>query len=105
MQDLGDASFVLGIKIHRDRSQGILGLSQKSYIEKVLDRFGMSKCTPEDTHIAKGDKFSLIQCPKNEFEAKEMKKIPYVSTVGSPMYAQVCTHPDIAYIVRALGRY
>ena len=30
MKDLGDASFVLGIQIHRDRSRGILGLSQKS---------------------------------------------------------------------------
>ena len=105
MKDLRDASFVLGIKIHRDRSQGILGLSQKSYIEKVLERFGMSKCAPGDTPIAKGDKFSLIQCPKNEFEVKEMKKIPYASAVGSLMYAQVCTRPDIAYIIGMLGRY
>ena len=27
MKDLGDASFVLGIQIHRDHSRGILGLS------------------------------------------------------------------------------
>lgn len=27
MKDLGNTSFVLGIKIHRDRSRGILGLS------------------------------------------------------------------------------
>ena len=37
MKDLGDASVVLGIQIHRDRSRGILGLSQKGYIEKSLD--------------------------------------------------------------------
>ena len=43
MKDLGDASFVLGIKIHRDRSRGILGLSQESYIENVLKRYGMQK--------------------------------------------------------------
>ena len=36
MKDLGDAFFVLGIQIHQDRSRDILGLSQKSYIEKVL---------------------------------------------------------------------
>jgi hypothetical protein len=30
--DLGDASYVLGIEIHRDRTKGVLGLSQKSYI-------------------------------------------------------------------------
>ena len=31
--------------------------------------------------------------------------IPYASTVGSLIYAQVCTRPDIAYIVGVLGRY
>ena len=41
MKDLGDAPFVLGIQIHRDRSQGILGLSQRSYINKVFKKFGM----------------------------------------------------------------
>ena len=33
LKDLGNASFVLGIQILRDRSQGILQLSKKSYIE------------------------------------------------------------------------
>ena len=54
--------------------------------------------------MAKGDKFSLNQCPKNDFEVKEMQKIPYASVVGSLMYAQVCTCLDIAYIVGMLGR-
>ena len=105
MKDLGDASFVLGIQIHRDRSRGILGLSQKSYIEKNLKRFGMHDCKPGDTPVAKGDKFSLSQCPKNNFEIQEMQQIPYASAIGSLMYAQVYTRPDIAYIVGMLGRY
>ena len=41
MKDLGDASFVLGIQIHRDHSRGILGLSQRSHIDKVLKKFGI----------------------------------------------------------------
>ena len=105
MKDLGNASFVLGIQILRDRSQGILRLSQKSYIEKVLNRFGMKDCSSGDTPVAKGDKFSLTQCPKNNLEIEEMQKIPYASAVGSLMYAQVCTRPDIAFIVGMLGRY
>ena len=105
MKDLGDASFVLGIQIHQDCSQGILGLSQKSYIDKVLKRFGMQDCRPGDTPVAKGDKSSLSQCPKSNLEIQEMQKIPYASAVGSLMYAQVCTRPDIAYIVGMLGRY
>ncbi|KAL6351159.1 hypothetical protein AAG906_031745 [Vitis piasezkii] len=105
MKDLGDASFVLGIQIHQDRSRGILGLSQRTYIDKVLQRYGMQNSKPGDTPVAKGDKFSLNQCPKNSLESQEMQKIPYASAVGSLMYAQVCTRPDIAYIVGMLGRY
>ncbi|RVW46052.1 Retrovirus-related Pol polyprotein from transposon TNT 1-94 [Vitis vinifera] len=80
MKDLGNASFVLGIQIHRDRSRG-------------------------DTPVAKGDKFSLHQCPKNELEKKDMERFPYASAIGSLMYAQVCMRPDIAYIVGMLDRY
>ncbi|KAL1569025.1 secreted RxLR effector protein 161-like protein [Salvia divinorum] len=34
-----------------------------------------------------------------------MKKIPYASAIGSLMYAQVCTRPDLAFIVNMLGMY
>ena len=60
MKDLGETSFVLGIKILRDRSQGILRLSQESYIDKLLDRFGMKNSKLGDTPIAKRDKFSVM---------------------------------------------
>ena len=105
MKDLGEAFFVLGIQIHYDRSRGILGLSQKNYIEKVLKRFGIKDSKLGDTLVAKKDKFSLDQCPKNDFEIKEMQKIPCASAIGSLIYAQVCTCLDIVYIVRMLGRY
>ncbi|XP_071924906.1 secreted RxLR effector protein 161-like [Coffea arabica] len=65
----------------------------------------MQHCKPCDIPVAKGDKFSLEQCPKNAFEEREMQKIFYTSTVGSLMSAQVCTRPDIAYITGMLGRY
>ena len=65
----------------------------------------MQDCKPGDTPIAKGHKFSLSQCPKNNFEVKEMQKIPYVSVVRSLMYAQVCMRPNITYIIGMLGKY
>jgi len=34
-----------------------------------------------------------------------MKNHPYASVVGSIMYSQVCTRPNIAYEVGVLGRY
>jgi len=41
MKDLSEPSFVLGIEIHRDRRKGVLGLSQKAYLEKVLKKYSM----------------------------------------------------------------
>lgn len=37
IKDMGEASYVFGIKIHRHRFLGILGLSQKTYINKILE--------------------------------------------------------------------
>ena len=34
-----------------------------------------------------------------------MKNIPYVYVVGSLMYVQTCTRPDISFVVGMLGRY
>ena len=59
MKDMGETSYVIGTKIHRDRFQRNLGLSQKVYIEKILERFGMKKCSPITAPIIKGDKFTL----------------------------------------------
>ena len=41
MKDLGEASYILGIQIIRDRKNKLLALSQASYIDKVLARFSM----------------------------------------------------------------
>ena len=65
----------------------------------------MHSCSSCATPVQKGDKLSKSQCPQNDNDRVEMKKISYASVVGSLMYAQVCTHPDIAFHVNALGRY
>jgi hypothetical protein len=36
MKDLGEAAYILGIKIYRDRSKRLIGLSQDAYIDKIL---------------------------------------------------------------------
>ncbi|GJX25553.1 retrotransposon protein, putative, ty1-copia subclass [Tanacetum coccineum] len=41
MKDLGEAAYILGIKIYRDRSWRLIGLFQSAYIEKILKRFHM----------------------------------------------------------------
>ncbi len=102
-KDMGEAYYLIGIKIHRDRFRGILTLSQETYINKILERFRMKDCSPSVAPIVKGDRFNLNQCPKNDFEREQMKNIPYASAIGSLMYAQVYTRLDIAFVVGMLG--
>ena len=105
IKDMGEVTYVIGIEIFRNRSLGMLGLYQKSYINKVLERFRMQNCSASPVPIQKGDKFSLMQCPHNDLERKQMQAIPYASVVGSMMYAQICTRLDISFVVGMLGRY
>jgi hypothetical protein len=67
MKDLSEASYVLRIEIHRDRRNEVLGLSQKSYIEKVLKKFNMHKCNLMPALIVKCIKFRKFQCPRNQY--------------------------------------
>jgi hypothetical protein len=56
MKDMGGASYVIGIEVHRDRSKGKLYLSQRAYIKKMLERYGMKSSKPSPAPIARGDK-------------------------------------------------
>ena len=40
-KDLGEVTYVLGIRIYRDRSKKLLRLSQSMYIDTIFKRFGM----------------------------------------------------------------
>jgi hypothetical protein len=41
MKDLGEAVYILGMNIYRDRLKRLIGLSQDGYIDKILNRFNM----------------------------------------------------------------
>nr|GFB29834.1 putative zinc finger, CCHC-type [Tanacetum cinerariifolium] len=41
VQPEGEATYIIGIKIYRDRSKRLIGLCQSAYIEKILKRYFM----------------------------------------------------------------
>ncbi|KAL0433578.1 UNVERIFIED_CONTAM: Retrovirus-related Pol polyprotein from transposon TNT 1-94 [Sesamum latifolium] len=100
MKDMGEASYILGIKIYRDRSRKMLGLTQSSYIEKVLKRFKMENSKQEFLPMRHGIKLSKKQSPKTHAELKRMSDI-----VGSIQYVVQCSRPDIAYALSVMSRY
>ena len=63
----------------------------------------VSKATP--TSIVKGDSFEQFQCPRNQYEIVQMKAVVYASAIRSLQYAQVCTRPDLAFVIGILDRY
>nr|KYP74003.1 Retrovirus-related Pol polyprotein from transposon TNT 1-94 [Cajanus cajan] len=96
MKDLEELSFILAIEIHKDKSRKLLVLSQKAYIDKVLKRFDMENRRPSDVLIVKRVNSCKDQYPENDIEKNSMENVPYASAMGSLMYAQVCTRPDLS---------
>ncbi|KAL5768311.1 hypothetical protein ACOSQ2_015094 [Xanthoceras sorbifolium] len=105
MKDLGAAKKILGMEIKRNRKEGKLFLTQRGYIEKVLERFGMKNAKPVSTPLAAHFRLSAALSPKTESEKRYMTRVPYSSAVGSIMYAMVCTRPDISHAVSVVSRY
>jgi len=103
MKDMGEASYVLGVKIIRDRAKRLLGLTQETYIKKMLERYHMQDSRPMDTPVDKSLSLSCDMCPKTLEEKEKMSRVPYASVVGSLMYAMMCTRPDICYAVRLVS--
>ncbi|KAL0301480.1 UNVERIFIED_CONTAM: Retrovirus-related Pol polyprotein from transposon TNT 1-94, partial [Sesamum radiatum] len=86
-------------------AQGKLWLSQRGHVEKVLDRFGMSKAKPMITPLANHFKLSIEQCPKTDREVEDMAKVSYASAVGCLTYAIVCTRPDLAHAISQVCKH
>nr|GEW09853.1 hypothetical protein [Tanacetum cinerariifolium] len=70
IKDLGDAAYILGIKIYRDRT---IPMQEKL-------------------------KLSKSQGASTPAEKQAMQNIPYASAIGSIMYVVRCTRPDTGYV-------
>ncbi|KAJ9545177.1 hypothetical protein OSB04_024884 [Centaurea solstitialis] len=99
MKDLGEAAYILGIKIYRNRSKRLIGLSQSTYIDKIQKKFRMDESKKGFIPMQHGIVLSKTQCPVSSQDQDKMKSVPYASAIGSIMYAMLCTRPDVAYSV------
>lgn len=88
-------AYILSIKINRDISKWLIGLSQSTYIDKVLKRFKMQKSkrgyVPLTHSTILGSSLSL----RTRVELKKISKVSYASTNGAIMYGMHNTRPDM----------
>ncbi|GJS53489.1 retrotransposon protein, putative, ty1-copia subclass [Tanacetum coccineum] len=83
MKDLEEAAFILGIKIYRDRSKRLIGLSQSAYMDKILKRYRMDNS--KRSHIPMQERLDLnkTQGASTPEEVKHMQNVPYA---WDPLY-------------------
>jgi hypothetical protein len=97
MKDLGEAAYILGIKIYRDRSKRLIRLSQYAYIDNILNQFNMQDSKKDFLPMLHDITLSKNQCPSTPVEQERMRMIPYALAIGFIMYTMLCMHPDVSY--------
>nr|GEU67251.1 hypothetical protein [Tanacetum cinerariifolium] len=82
MKDLGEASFIYGIKIYRYRSKQLIGLGQNAYMDKILKRYKMDNS--KRGHIPMKERLDLskTQGTSTPKEVKRMQNVPYASAMA-----------------------
>src|SRR5260370_597954 len=102
MSDLGEIQSYLGMRICRDRSKKRIEVDQSGYIRSILDHFGMADANPHPTPLPAGANAHLI---KNTAQATQAEIKHFQSLIGSLLYVQIGTRPDISFAVSRLAQY
>ncbi|GJY22013.1 retrotransposon protein, putative, ty1-copia subclass [Tanacetum coccineum] len=77
VKDLGEAAYILGIKIYRDRSLRLIGLNQSAYIDKILKKFNMQNSKKGFIPMEVKHDLSNEMCASSDEEKAYMKRVPY----------------------------
>ncbi|GKA50590.1 retrotransposon protein, putative, ty1-copia subclass [Tanacetum coccineum] len=67
---LREASYILGIKIIRDRSKRLISLSQSAYLDKILKKFRMENSKKGYTPMIEKPDYRKSQCAKTPSEVR-----------------------------------
>ncbi|KAG2990649.1 hypothetical protein PC121_g6111 [Phytophthora cactorum] len=100
-QALGSVNLLLGMEITYIPGQA-MWISQRGYIEKILERFQMDPCRAVATPQALGE---LPLSATSDQEGVNDSSLPYREIVGCLQYLVQCLRPELANAVRTLGKY
>ena len=101
IKSLGKATWMLGMRITRDRKARTITLDQELYVTKALERYGLTQCrivsTPEAVGAADAPADPVLDAPTDTQRYMEM--------VGTLMYAGISSRPDIQHAVHYLASH
>ena len=97
-RDLGDCKEFLRMRVQR--KNGKIYLDQTTYLQKVVERFGMTNSRYASTPLPAGYK------PEpNPGPADAKLRSEFQSVIGSLLYIMLGTRPDIAYAVTKMSQF
>ncbi len=102
MSDLGEIKSYLGMRIVHNRADKRLEIDQSGYITDILERFSMADANPHNTPLPSGADVHLVQYT-GQASSSDIKH--YQSLIGSLLYIQIGTRPDISFAVSRLAQY
>ena len=102
MTDLEPVTHYLGLCIIRDLDAGTMFLTQKTYVQKILDRFGMQNAKRVDTPMAKKD---ILVHADPSYHADSSIITWDQQSVSSLMYAMTETRFDIAFAISTVSQF
>lgn len=82
MKYMGEVAYFMGIKIYRDRSRHLIGLSQITYTDKVLNKFKIHDSKKRFIPIQHGLALSITQFPSSNRELEKMDQVLYASIMA-----------------------
>jgi hypothetical protein len=77
LTNLGPVSWLLGLKVTRNRKNRTICLSQTAYINTMLDHFTLTNAKPLRSPMVPGIVYSKDNSPSSPQEAMHMEKAPY----------------------------
>ena len=105
IKDVGETEYFLGMRVQQDLDAGTIRLTQRPYWELVLNRFQLENVIPRNTPLPVGILLDNDMSPKTDSEKREMKDKPYRSVLGSVMWGQLASRPDLSFSVSLLARF
>jgi len=99
--NLGEIKEFLGVEIIRDRTKKSLIITQKSFINKILNKYNKANNKPKNLPLPVG-----LKLHKNLEKQQDSKLVNlYQQELGSLIYITIFTRPDLIYYVNYLARF
>lgn len=82
MKVMGATTYILGIRVSRDRNSRLLYFDHETYLENLIKRFEMDKSKPLSTPVSTGQNLSKKMCHQDEIEIEKNENSPLCPDCG-----------------------